>query len=326
MVDHVEKRLMRPLEAFGEHQQTVLEEMNAWASRHVATSDMFSLLPIDPDLYPAQRITRVYANGEPLGPEVVRLIADEVDPKFGELEDQLNVQEDRSSEVSRIGEDLTAGNKIVLVTNHEEDIKDVAEVLGVFFLSLVEKGYDFETALIMSKMISHLGIARPENGEKQGSDTPHPGEPAINILKNLCDRQYFSFPRTESTKESKIASSLITACNGVMRAMITHHHKRSDKGTLFAMAASGTRSKARDPDNPNVLTLGPIGPSAKLMMGEGVKVVPIAVSVSGSQRILEICDIPRVISDEHQANAVMQRIAETLTKRVPGKTYVYGDS
>ena len=300
--------VQRFVESYKGHQDIVSEEMHEWASRHAESSGgLLVVLDNDHDRYPDQRLSKLYFNGELRSPEEVSATARLAEPNFDAILDRLAAYENAGREISRLGEDLEAGQKIILVTNHGH-IKDIVIALAAFYVALSERGYQFETSLIMSKMISHLGFLTTTN-------------PAIDVLKIGCSRGYLSFPRTSSTEGSKIADGLISAYNGTLRQIIKLHQRKG--GNLFAMAPSGTTDKALDPDKPNEYTLGRIGPSAKLMIGKEYKVVPVAIWLNDDEPVFEICDIPRSLADEEEADGVMQLIATTLNEHVAGKEFVY---
>lgn len=204
---------------------------------------------------------------------------------------------------------LKENQNIILVTNHG-DIKDIAYTLAAYYIKLKELNYNFDSSLVVSKIISFIGV-----------DVGTHADPASNILKNICNEEYFSFPRTKTIEESRIAGTLVDAYNErVRKAMERRLHKG---GNLFAMAPSGTTDKPQ-PGSPNTIGLGPVGyGTTKLMAAENSFVVPVGVWLTKDEVIFEPCDIPRAIQTPEKAHGVMEQIATCLTDKVPDKQFVY---
>lgn len=286
----------------------MFEELRRLAQPHVeASGGLFTLLEHDEAEYAAQSLGTWHVDGTPQDVGVVEWIAKGIEPRFGAFTEALAAREKEAREISRIGEQLHKGQNIILVSNHG-DLKDIAYTLAAYYIKLKEQGYRFHSSLVMSKIISFIGV-----GEH--------GDPAINILKNVCDEEYFSFPRTRSIEESKIAGSLVDGYNFRVRKAMEHRLGRG--GNLFAMAASGTTDKPLAEDD-GIVSMGKVSHgTAKLMMTGNSLVVPVAVWLDKEGVVFEPCDIPRAVNSEDDAHAVMARIADTLTKNVPGKRFLY---
>jgi hypothetical protein len=297
-------------EHFHEREYAVLEELQRLAEPHVqASNGLFRLLPVEPESFPAQSLLKRRVPGAPQDIGVVELIATGVEQRFPAFTDKLHELETDHGEISRLGELLKEDQNIILVTNHG-DIKDIAYTLAAYYIKLKELDYqDFHTGLVMSKIISFIGVGLGEHVD-----------PAVNILKNVCDDEYFSFPRTRSIAESKIASQLVDTYNRRVRKSMDRQLNRGKN--LFAMAASGTTDKPLVHD-PDTISLGPISPgTAKLMMTENSLVVPVAVWLTKDSILFEPCDIPRAIKSQDEAHSVMDKIAHHLTERV-GRNFLY---
>jgi hypothetical protein len=301
----------RPIEDLRAHGHEVLTELRELALPHAeASNGLFVPLDVNPDIYEAQSLLTYKVSGKPQGPGMAELVATGVEPRFPELTHKLEELEQKYGEVSRLGEHLKQGQNIILVTNHG-DIKDIAYTLAAYYAKLKQHGYEnFHSSLVMSKIISFLGINLGEDAD-----------PATNILKTICDTQYFSFPRTKSIRESKIASRVVDTYNeGARFAM---ERQLSEGSNLFAMAASGTKDKPLS-DDPQTLQLTTIGHgTAKLMMQKDSLVVPVAIWVDDKKILFEPCDIPRSVQTEDEAHAVMETIANQLNKMPIDKQFMY---
>jgi hypothetical protein len=295
-------------ERFEEREEIVFEELRRLAKPHVdASGGLFTLLEHDEEVFPVQSLGKWHDEGTPQDAGVVEWIAKGIEPRFGEFTRELDREEAENQAISRLGEQLKKNQNVILVTNHG-DLKDIAYTLAAYYVSLKGMNYDFYSSLVMSKIISFIGV-----GEH--------GDPAVNVLKNVCDEEYFSFPRTKSIDQSRIAGSLVDGYNLSVRKAMEHRLKRG--GNLFAMAASGTTDKPLDDDGETIM-LGRISHgTAKLMMTENSLVVPIAVWLTPQEVLFQPCGIPRAVNTEGEAHQVMGQIADTLTKRVADKEFIY---
>lgn len=317
--DHAEQYLLRPLEAWHEHQEVVSIELGELALGHAERSDgLLTVLPIDPETYPAQKITKPYVDSQPAKLKEIIDTASLAEAHYPAMLNALMASEKESMTISQLGEDLAAGQNIIIVTNHGE-IKDIAIVLAAYDAAIklvgAENGreYEFTNNIVLSKMIAHLGAI---------------GEPAVDILGKMCDRQYFSFPRTKSIKNSKISSALVDVYNPAMRALVKH--RLGAGGNLFAMAPSGTVDKPLDPENPGQLSLAPIGSgTAKILTADNTKVLPVATWLKDDHLVFEPLGIARSIQGESEernrqnVDSMMHDMAEVLTSEVPDKQFVY---
>jgi hypothetical protein len=298
-------------ERFEEREDVVIEELRRLAEPHVEASEgLLSLLEHDEGRYPAQSLGTWHLDGSPQNVDIVDFIAKNIEPRFGEFTKVLEEREAKNKEISQIGELLKEKQNIILVTNHG-DLKDIAYTLAAYYIGLKGLDYDFHSSLVMSKIISFIGVA--EYGD----------EPGVNILKNVCDVEYFSFPRTRSIEQSKIARGFVKGYNLLVREAM--ERRLAKGGNLFAMAASGTTDKPIEETDGSVIGLGKLGDgTAKLMMTEKSLVVPVAVWITNQEVLFEPCSSPLQVKSEEDAAAVMKLIAATLSQRVEGKNFVYG--
>ena len=288
----------------------VLCELQALARPHVEASDgLFTLLPVDTENYPAQSLKTASIDGSPQDVGTVRVIAQAVERRFDQFTDKLDELEESDGEISRLGEMLRAGNNIILVTNHS-DIKDIAYTLAAYYIKLKEKDFDFHSSLVISKIVSFLGVGLGGHAD-----------PATNLLKNICDKEYLSFPRTKTIAESRIGTQIVDTYNGLVRQSMKHQLRHG--GNLFAMAPSGTTDKP-DPENPATTLLGAVGNgTAKLMMSDRSLVAPVATWITEDEIVFEPCDVPRAVNSIDEAHSLMDDIALHLSRRVEGRQFRY---
>jgi len=302
------ERLPRRLE---EREDLVFDELGRMAYPHAeASGGLFTVLPHDEEKYSAQSLATWRIDGSPEGVGTVEMIASSIEPRFGQFLSALVREEENTQAISRMGEQLKAGQNIILVTNHS-DLKDIAYTLAAYYISLKSMGYSFKSSLVMSKIVTFLGVGGYE-------------EPASNILKNICDEEFFSFPRTESIKNSRIGNKLVDTYNYSVRAAMMH--RLNQGGNLFAMAPSGTTDKPKPGEDPNTLYMGRLGNgTAKLMYSNNSLVLPVAVWLDNGQVVFKPCAVPTRVNNEAEAHDIMAKIAYTLTQNVDGKTFIYNN-
>lgn len=310
-----EQSLLHPLESWRHHQETVSAELGQFVVGHVESSNgLLGNLPDDPETYPAQKITRPYIDSRPSTLEDIVGTSTLAERHYPTMLESLNKSEEISSDMSHLGEDLSSGQNIIVITNHGE-IKDIAIVLAAYYAGIKQAGqkndreYEFSNNILLSKMIAYL-------------DVPLIGQPAVDVLGKMCDKQYFSFPKTDTIKNSKISPSLVDAYNWSLRELIKL--RLHGGGNLFAIAPSGTVDKPLDPDNPNSLSMAPIGKgTAKILTAPNTKVLPVATWLQDDTPVFEPLGIPRSLESEEDVHAAMSDIASVLNKTVPEKQFTY---
>lgn len=314
-----EQTLLHPLEVWRDHQEQVSIELNQLAHGHAERSGgLLTLLPNDPDTYKAQRITEPFIDSTPDTLEEVIGTASLAERHYPAMLESLLKSEMETSEIAHLGEDLAAGQNIIIVTNHGE-IKDIAIVLAAYHAAIRQVGmntgrdYNFSTGIMISKMIAHLGAV---------------GEPAVDILGKMCDRQYLSFPKTDSIKHSRISPLLVDAYNGSLRGLVRHQLRQG--GNLLAIAPSGTIDKALDVNQPDKLSLAPVGKgTTKILTRDNTKVLPVATWLRDDEPVFEPLGIPRSLkgkdddTSEQQVHVTMQTIATVLNMEVTNKSFTY---
>lgn len=306
-----------PLEHWREQQQLVSQELNQLAQVHEKRSGgMLTALPDDPELYPAQKITTQSISGEPVDlntlTELGRAINLDKPDRFNTMISEFLLAEEQQQLVTSLGEDLLAGQNIIVITNHSQ-IQDIAEVLGACHVAIKNTGqqnqreYEFSTNIMLSKMVAHLGFY---------------GTPATELLQNLCDKQYFSFPKTDSIRNSNIPEKLVEAYNWSLKQRVHRQFKRGNN--LFGIAPSGTVDKALDDSTQDQFTLGPVTKgTVNILTNDNTKVLPIAVYKSSDEFIFEILGVPRHMRDADDVHQTMESIASVLSVSSKNKSFIY---
>lgn len=304
-----------PLDHWREQQQLVSQELNELARGHEERSGgMLTTLSIDADAYPAQRVTHLSINGHPKDPDQLIALGQAVNldhpERFNQMLDAFEEIEYQHQSVTTLGEILSAGQNIIVATNHCQ-IQDIAEALGACHIALKQTGkennrdYNFSTNIVLSKMVAHLGFF----------DTP-----ATEVLQDLCDKQYFSFPKTDSIKGTKIPELLVSGYNSHLRRKLKSSFK--DGGNLFGIAPSGTVDKLNSEDDK--IHLGQVAEGTiKILTSPNTLLLPIAVYRSADESIFEILGNPRKMRDADDVHAMMSSIADVLTKSSTQKEFVY---
>lgn len=292
-----------------EREEQMLNELALMAKKHVDNSEgQLELLPIDPETHPAQRAYRI--EGDPQSAAVIESIANVAYPKFPELQKQLNLTENQSREITRIGELLEAGNNVIVATNHG-DLIDIALAEAAIYCALDKLGYKPRTGIIISKMVSMLGY-------RLGEDIA----PAAEVLKILCNDIFLSFPRTETVRKSGLARLLpddINKHNKRMTELLSENFAKG--GVLLAVAPSGTTDKEI---RENRYRLGAISQgTSKILLQDRTLVLPMAMWLHGNSPIVALSDIPRTLHDEAATHQIMEKIATTLTTLVSEITFEY---
>ena len=294
-------------ESLREHQEEVLEELQLLAAPHIERLGRpFELLDVDPENYDAQSLLKHKIDSEPADADTVEAIATAIEPRFPAIQEALRQNDQANDRLHIIGELLKSGNSVILATNHS-DIRDIAFVLSAYYIELSRRGYEFSTGLVMSKILGFFGV------EDMG--------PATDILGKLCNEQFYSFPRTPSIEQSKIAGAVTATYNRFVRAAMNSSLK--DGNVLFAMAPSGTTDK---PDESGILHLGKLSHGTmSLMQDKHRLVLPVAIDVpSDPNKSVVMRNLPpRSVRSDEEAHAVMGELATELNRAETGTSYVY---
>lgn len=316
--EKLESARFAPLDHWREYEQLVSQELNDLARGHVERSDgRFTLLPVDPEAHPAQKVTQQSVAGEPAADidsliAIGRAVNEDAPERFDAMIQAFLDFEQQHELVTTLGEDLASGQNIVVITNHSQ-IQDIAEALGSCHIALRQVGeanqrdYEFSTNIMLSKMIAHLG---------------YQGLPVVDLLKAVCDRQYFSFPKTDSIRGTRIPKLLVSGYNMHLKARVTH--KLSKGGNLFGIAPSGTVDKPPRQGEEDEIVLGRVVKgTSSILRADGTKVLPIAVYKSDEDFVFEILGTPRHMRSDDDVHDTMDSIASVLSKRVADKVFTY---
>jgi hypothetical protein len=309
---------LAPLEHWREQQYLVSQELNDLAQKHATISGgKFSVLNIDPELHPAQKIITQSVDGNPSDTETLislgRIVNESRPESIESMIHEFIKLEDKQEYVSSLGEDLSAGQNIIVITNHNE-VQDIAEALASCHIALNQVGsennreYQFSTNIMLSKMIAHLGIH---------------GMPVVDVLKQVCDKQYFSFPKTDSIRGTNIPEKLVTAYNWSLKQRIKT--KLRGGGNLFGIAPSGTLDKTSESSQShNQIVLAPVTDgTVEILTSANTKVLPIAILKTPDEFVFEILGIPRHMRGADDVHQMMKSIAEVLSSSSVKKDFVY---
>lgn len=308
-----ERETLKGLHVLRNYQVIVSQALREQASIHVENSDFMQLLPDNPEQYPSQKITHVYHDSTPADTETIAALAEASNPNFPNMLETLESQEYMERGNSRVLEQLNSGGNLIIATNHG-DIRDVAEALAAFSVSLrttAEKNSqnaNFNTLLMLGKLLTHIGMY---------------GMPATDMVGSLCDRQYFSFPRSASTEASGLSRKVIAPYNKILRRIV--HHQLSKGGNLFGIALSGTTDKPVA-GRQNIIGLGEVANGTlKILQTPNTLVIPVAMwrGPTAKESVFEVVDVPTAVNDESQLHRLMGNIANRLSDVVQDKAFTY---
>lgn len=296
-------------------QQLMLESWLPVAQKHAEGSGgQISVLDIDPEYYPAQRIDTFHVEGAPQAPGVVEFTASQVQSSFKEVAEDMYSDPRSAEALDQAGELLAAGNNVVVGTNHEE-ITDVVMALAAVYNRLWTPDNDLTSALMVSKMISLLA----SNTIQDEKGRPVPGMIALQVV---CKNIFMSYPKSETTKQTPLARQLpgvIKNHNETVKAAVAK--KLGEGGVLLAMAPSGTTDKM-DADKGTCTMEEVQKGTAELMTGDTTYVLPVAAHF-GEGAFMRVCEEPRPLSATYDAHDVMRSIAAVLQANVSGVNYQY---
>lgn len=292
-----------------ERETEMLRELARLAQPHADTSNgTLELLEVDPIKYPSQLDLHIEGNPQP--PAVVESIASIAEPNFLKLVKKFNDYETNNQELSRIGQLLKGGNNVIVATNHGNLI-DIALVEAAIYSSLNKLDYQFKTGIIISKMVAMLGY-------KLGNDSA----PCADILKILCDDVFLSFPRSESIKKSRLSRLLpneIDRHNKLMRRLVKN--KLDEGGMLLAVAPSGSKDRQNEHGGYTLQALK--SGTIDLIKHPKSYVLPVAIWLEGNEPMMEITNIPRLITSDEDAHQMMNGIAKKLSDKVESTDFKY---
>lgn len=291
----------------------LLEQLQGIAREYVDQDDSLVLLDIDPENYPAQASLSI--SGNPQSLDFIDGAAQVADTNYGLLQEAA-FSSPRSVEiVDQVCEELENGKSIVLVTNHAKLI-DIAVAEAVLFTRLARQGVTPKTAIIISKVVSMIGV-------KFGEDPI----PAADALTWLCDDIYLSIPRTKAVEDAHLDSKLKVAAQ-IHNSEISDRIGRllSEGGVLLGAAASGHVDHRNQGRNITLETISN-GTSRIMSGGEATLVLPVAIwsDTKSGTVLFDFVDGPRKV-DVDSAHDVMGKIAMSLTNGVEGISFDYSSA
>lgn len=292
---------------------TLAYNLRTWASEHAERSKgIMTLLPHDPEEYPAQSPDCVSLPGEPKDVGIIDSIAAIAQPKYGALVEDMRNYDASNLRLDMAAELLEDGNNVIVSTNHG-DLVDIAVAHAAVYTELAHRGLEPSTGIIIGKMITYLGY-------KLGDEFV----PCTSVLEILEHNTFFSYPKTESSRIhllDRIITPEAERHNKELRKAVGK--KLGEGGVLLAMAASGTTDKPISQD-PTKIAMGPLGPGTmKILEHEKTYTLPLAVWYNGQHAVMRCADIPRRITTEEKAHTMMQRIAATATEATDDTTLIY---
>ncbi|MEI7632298.1 MAG: hypothetical protein WCJ60_03175 [bacterium] len=226
------------LEIIKERQVAIQNQLQGIAQKHADRSNgMFTVLPIDQDTYPGQSLLDSYVKGNPIDPAYSDELASAIDKRYKPFKTFMDNKEQSTSSLLRIGETLASGQNVINGSDHAELI-DIALSQLAITNSLKQRGYTFNTGIIVSKMVDFLGVSVDGNTI-----------PARVLFEQAFDRTYLTVPRSASTK-GKFDELSIKAYNKHVRSVIAgdlNRRPRSNKiPMLLGAALPGTVNKFRN--------------------------------------------------------------------------------
>lgn len=289
-------------------ERLMLESWLPVAEKHVESSGGdIAVLDIDPEQYPEQQLDRFHIPGNPQQPDVIKMAASFVEPRF-EAISQAFYDDPKSAEaLEQAGELLDTGKNLIVATNHAQ-LPDVAVVQAAVYSYLKRQEREFSSSIIISKMISLLA----SNKLKDENGHPMPGLMALQIL---CDDVYMSYPKTDTTSKTALAQSMPEVIKSHNQTVSAEIAKRlGEGGMLLAMCPSGTTDKLEE--GADVCTLQKVqSGTAKLMAHPNTHVLPIAAYFDENPFVKAAGDV-RQLSSPDEAHDAMRSIARTLDQEI----------
>lgn len=298
-----------------EVERLMLESWLPVAEKHARESGgAVGVLDIDPERYPAQRLDTYHLSGHPLDPAGVEAAAKIVEPLFGKAKEKLLDDDSSVDALMRAAEHIDEGGNVVAATNHTE-LTDVIMAQAAVYCYIKEQGIEFDSSVIISKMISLLA----SNTLKDVEGNPVPGVLALQVL---CNDIFMSYPRSETTHNTPLARQLPEVLDGHNQSVSKAVKEMLGKGgVLLAMAPSGTTDKIDTSGKITTMQKVKSG-TAKIMAADNTMVLPIAAHF-GEDPFMLVSDKPRQLTSAFEAHDVMHSIARTLQAKVDGSDFQY---
>lgn len=288
-------------------------QLMEWAEEYAQNpTNKLQGLAYDPSTYPGQEGHAITDGGH--GKHTAHVIAREAfkPHSFDQVLEQLSSPQHEERLIAG-GELLAGGNNVVLGTNHG-DLIDIAIAHAAVYERMHQLGYESRNAMVISKMVAFLAY------EFYGDAVP-----CAEVLQNLEDDIYLSYPRTASADKHGLARFLpneVERHNKHMRADIVKSLGKG--GLLLAVAMSGTTDKPLDINTPDKISMAPITEgTSRMLTQDRTYILPASLYYKTGVPHAAITDTPRFISNSNVLHAAMGTIAANLTESIPNIEYIY---
>jgi hypothetical protein len=313
----------------------VLGHLHDLSKHHVINSNgLLGQIGVDPVKYPSQGAFYLGNNAPVRDPNVLENIARSVNPGFHIMQEAIDEWEDETDTLRREAENFKKGMDLIIGTNHSS-LPDIGYVTALFSIKAgrlkdPELHRKLSIMLMMSKIVCFMGLNIPQEGNVPSAEEDHEYEyslaETLSIL--LCHHELLSVPQTARVKESVRRSPLARLFKDYTEKhneAVTH---KTDEilnmgGVLAGAALGGTTEKPVDSSG-KVMRMAPITKgTARIMMHERVKVLPVAVVMDGPVPKIKVCGIPQAVNSQADADSVMYQIQDGLNDMRTGKRYEY---
>lgn len=251
-------------------------------------------------------------------------IAARVDPRFPDMQRQIDEDENTASIIHECRELLDEGNNLWLFMPHVDDIRDVGfgPLIALNLLDADDekrrpdrdKAYrPGEVFGIISKAMSACGYTLGEDGDTELVDI-------VSTLGILCDHVYLPWPKTTSSK-SALATLPKSEVDRINQKVITAIYKiKKTGGAMGVVAPTGSTRVSVDKDG--TYNLGSVNDgTADLIMGDYV--LAMAMWLKGKVAYAKLCGRPIRIERREQIDGVLQTLASTMTDGVEGVKFAH---
>jgi hypothetical protein len=335
-IDYYFETMAEDLSGLSRNKIQELRVLQELALPHVeASNGKFTLLDINPKLYPAQLSYHVESDQVQHDPAFLYNMGKMAYPKaFPKIHEGIKKAANETERLDFAAEMLKGGNNLEIVTDHG-DLIDIALAEGAYSVELAQILGEsiiskMRRLIVVSRIVSMIGIHLSLPNSDGNSDTePKTAMPATSALGFLCNDIFLSYPRTPSI-EGRVQKASIKAHNELMLAQLKIELAKG--GRIFAQAPSGTKDKLIGPGDPDYVEnglptyrLGTISDgTADLMTFRRTYVAPTAVRMDGDVVVSELVDMPRTLEGRDEAHGVMSMIANRLNERLEGRQrFVY---
>lgn len=292
------------------NKDTVTAELRTQAQKHAnRPNSRLGMLPNNHKRHSGRGIERRVKALSEVTPAEVRRLAGMAEPNFEKMLGMILDDPRRREQFRLLGAVAKSGTKTTIITLHDENPVDIAIAQALTVCVEDELGYQPKTGLVLSKIMAHLGF------ELTPGAKPIPAVDLLRIMGNV----YFSFPRTDSIKESDIADDVIGMYNASLRHLVAKDRRRGD--FVLAAAPTGTMGRPNELDN-SVLDIAPVK-EATVGMISGL-VLPMVLRVFKNEPFLEVLPIT-LVNSVPEIDAVMLdmcRTTEELTNNTERLQYL----